>query len=161
MSLSPGMTFAASASVVSSAMAAGAMAGLSLCAVPAIFQVSVPSSVMLKQWSIVYNNGKAIPLTALLAAISYGVVSYNQHAKDSPRWRGFALAGVLTVAAIPFTMVVLMPTIKVLEEAGQSQTKTLSDDRVRSLVRKWMHLNTIRCSLPLTGAVVGLWALLS
>lgn len=134
---------------------------VSLCAIPAVVKSGAPSNVMLKQWSIVYNNGKAIPLTALIAAISYGVVSFNQRSRYSPRWKGFALASILTVAAIPFTMIFMMATNNELDGAAHSHVKTLSDDRFRTLITKWVRLNTIRLSLPLSGAIIGLWTLLA
>ncbi|ETS81214.1 hypothetical protein PFICI_06216 [Pestalotiopsis fici W106-1] len=161
MFLSPGLTFAASTGVVGSAMAAGAMAGFSISAIPAVLGGGGSPSVMLKQWWIIYNNGKAVPAVALLSALSYSSVSYSQYAKASPHWRGFALAGLLTVAAIPFTMAVLLPVNNELSAAAHSQTKTMSEDRVRGLVTKWSYLNVARLTLPLSGAIVGLLTLLA
>jgi hypothetical protein len=142
-------------------MVPGAMASFSLSAIPSVLKGGAPSNVMLKQWSIIYNNGRAVPISALISAISYGIVSYSQRDKESRQWRGFALAGALTVAAIPFTMTVLMSTNNELLAAAGSQVKTLSDDRVRGLITKWTNLNMIRLMLPLSGAIVGLWTLLA
>lgn len=116
---------------------------------------------MLKQWSIIYNNGKAIPLTAFVAAISYGVVAYNTRSRDLPRWKGFALASVLTVAVIPFTVTFMLSTNNELEAAAHNQIKSMSDERARNLIIKWARLNTIRVSLPIAGAIIGLWALVA
>jgi hypothetical protein len=138
------------------------MAGFSISAIPAVLGGGGSPSVMLKQWWIIYNNGKAVPAAALLSALSYGSVSYNQYALASPHWRGFALAGLLTVAAIPFTMAVLLPVNNELSAAAHSQTKTtMSEDRVRGLVTKWSYLNVARLTLPLSGAIVGLLTLLA
>lgn len=143
------------------------MAGFSISAIPAVLGGGASPSVMAKEWYIIYNNGKAVPVAALISALSYGTVSYGQYAKASAQWRGFALAGALTVAAIPFTMAVLLPVNNELSAAAQSQQqqevnkKTMSDDRVRGLVTKWSYLNVVRLSLPLSGAIVGLWTLLA
>ncbi|KAH8195434.1 hypothetical protein TruAng_010414 [Truncatella angustata] len=161
MSLSSGMTLAASASIIASAAAAGAMASFSICAIPAVLKGGASSDVMLKQWWTIYHHGKVVPITALIAALSYGAVSYNQHTKTSPRWRGFALAAAFTVAAIPFTIAFIGPTNSELSAGAHAEARTMSDKRVRSLITKWMNLNYIRLSLPLTGAIVGLWTLLS
>ncbi|KAI0126940.1 hypothetical protein BJ170DRAFT_684512 [Xylariales sp. AK1849] len=154
------MTVAASASIVGSAAAAGAMAALSVCAIPAVLKAGAPSDVMLRQWYIIFNNGKAIPATAAVSAIGYGVVSYDQWTKGLQSWRGFALSGALAVAAIPFTMAFIMPTNNELMAAAHSAVKTMNDERVKSLIMKWLKLNSVRGFLPLAGAVVGLWSLL-
>ncbi|KAI1841393.1 hypothetical protein JX265_007460 [Neoarthrinium moseri] len=160
MSLSPGLTLAASASIVGSAAAAGAIAALSGCAIPAVLGAGAPTEVMLRQWYIIFNRGKAIPLTSLISALSYGAVSYGTWSHGLPQWKGFALSGLFAAASIPFTIAFLMPTNNALEAAAHSEVRTLSDDKVRGLITKWMKINNIRIFIPLSGAILGLWTLL-
>jgi hypothetical protein len=136
------------------------MASLSLCSIPAVLGAGAPTSVMLRQWCVVYNNGKAIPALAVAAALSYGVSAYGFRTRGLA-WRGVALAGALSVAAVPFTLAFIMPTNNELETAADNKMKPMSDGRARYLITKWTRLNMVRAFLQLSGAVVGLWSLLA
>jgi hypothetical protein len=138
----------------------GAMASLSICAIPAVLRGGASADVMLRQWYIVYNTGKAIPMTAVASALSYWAAAYGQWTRGL-EWRGFAVGGALAAAAVPFTMTVIMPTNRELSAAANSKAKTMSDARVRSLISTWTKLNVVRVFLPLSGAVLGLYSLLA
>lgn len=115
---------------------------------------------MLRQWYLLFNRGKAIPVVAGISFLGLGATAYS-HGTRGLEWRGFALGGFSTSMLLWFTLIVVMPTNHTLTAATHSTQKLLSDDRARALITKWMNLNTIRIAFPLMGAVLGLWNLLA
>ena len=64
------------------------------------------------------------------------------------------LAGLLLGAVVPFTLVVMWPTNKRLEDTGLDTTSELA----RSLLVRWGHLHSVRSGLSLVALVLMLIA---
>jgi hypothetical protein len=99
--------------------------------------------------------------------LAWGFVSYSTPGTllDGGKKGLFAAAGVLSVAFLPWTLLVMMPTNKRLGEiarqvrGGKAESK-VDEGEVQTLLRAWNSMNLVRATLPMVGAVVGLWGIL-
>ena len=97
--------------------------------------------------------------TAVATAVIYLAVLYRRQ-RSGVLLQGYAAAAVLTVAIIPFTLMVMDSTneaLFVLEEA-HSKGKEIRGGRSgdgRELLARWGYLHLCRSVLPGIGAVVG------
>lgn len=129
----------------------------------------VPQDALVHQWHGLYRRGAAMmPVLAGTTALGYWTVAYYRYCLSSPpaEWRGFAAAGALVLAIVPFTLVTMMPTIRALEAAhpigrGTGEKKTTSRRTAEALLRKWTRLNVWRSLIPLVGTACAVWNLLA
>lgn len=122
--------------------------------------IDLPASVSAPVFNKLYHGGivPAVGLT-VFSGINFLVAAYAADSKDGPRARlYYALAAVATMVTLPWTLFVMMPTIKQLLEIS-------NDDRVRAkageegtkaLLRSWTSMNMMRCRFAFVGGVVGL-----
>ena len=98
---------------------------------------------------------------------NHGIINPNPYRSNSrylayavpKQRRAYALAAVLPLSVIPFTIFLFDgPVNQVLMREAEKQT--LGDAELRELVTNWGWWNGVRCSLPMVGAVVGLWTAL-
>ncbi|KAH6656482.1 hypothetical protein BKA67DRAFT_531752 [Truncatella angustata] len=164
--LSSPVPIMAIASIVASAWASGAGAAISFFTITPILRSSAPREVMLEQWHIAFNLGKAFmpPFAAAIAA-SYTAVAYTCFTR-SLEWRGFAAAGALTIGIVPFTILFILETVGELEGMiARGRQTALKDDedseKVRTALGRWSRLNLARAVLPLAGTGSAVWNLLS
>ncbi len=135
-----------------------------------------PTSTLVQQWQQIYDTGKTTaPPTALLIFASYAYVSYHHAQSLLPfiygKWTSYAVAGVSTLAIVPYTLLVMADTNRKLY-AKASEARLLgsatADDvvsehekkSVKQLVDRWATLNVVRAVFPLITAVVGTWTAL-
>jgi len=99
------------------------------------------------------------PLT-IFTSFLYGNMSWMRHRVGigAAPWRPFAVAAVLTLAIIPFTLTVMAPTYNTLFR-NKTATKMSRDEAVVA-VQPWTRLHTVRTLLPVTGAVLGFMGVL-
>lgn len=136
---------------------------------PALIRQDVSQDALIRQWHGIYKRGAAtMPALGASTTLGYWFVAYQM--MGSSEWRGFAAAGALTLAIVPFTLVVMMPTIRELEteiagEGGSAakDNKKISRSRgtVEALLWKWTRLNVVRSLMPLLGTACAVWNLLS
>ncbi|GAW21089.1 hypothetical protein ANO14919_106020 [Xylariales sp. No.14919] len=156
---STSLTVAAATSILASGWAAGMGTGLSAFGIPTILNGGTPSEVMVRQWRFQFVRGRAfMPALGALNAINYWNVAYRCWLRGL-EWRGFAAAGVSTFFMIPFTLAFIAGINNKLFEASKRREKTLSDDSVRSLIKKWGDLNIVRAVVPILGTGLALWNL--
>jgi Domain of unknown function (DUF1772) len=63
---------------------------------------------------------------------------------------GWIAGGALVGAVVPFTLIIIMPTNRLLLGAAS----TLKDEEAIQLLAKWAHLHAVRACLSLLGFVV-------
>lgn len=168
------LNIAALGCIISGSYASGVGMSPSLLTMPALVRPDVPQDTILHQWHAMYKQGAAImPVLSGTTTLGYWVVAYYRRSLSSPlsassgEWRGFAAAGALTLAILPFTLVAMFPTIRTLEaamdgavgEKGQRKN-VMSRETVEALLRKWTRLNVVRSLIPLVGAACAVWNLL-
>ncbi|KAF6803753.1 GNAT N-acetyltransferase [Colletotrichum musicola] len=139
---------------------AGAVASMSLYAVPAALSTGPEPQYALRAWNEVYNRGAATgrPL-ALATFVSLGFVAYRQYQEHKP-WKALLFAGASSVAIIPFTMIFMVPTNNALLAAARGAV-TISWTEAQVLIERWKVLNMIRGLIPLTGGLIGMYAALA
>lgn len=132
---------------------------LSILAIPGLLAPTtpLPAQALAQQWASIYNNGKVLgPQTAVLSLLGYGYLLYTSR-NDTTRWRKFAGAAALSIAIVPFTVLVMDGTnqalLRVASEGG------VGEEMVRVLLVRWKGFNLVRALLPFAGAVIGLWGL--
>jgi hypothetical protein len=112
---------------------------------------------MVRQWRFQFVRGSAImPAVGVLNAVNYWIVAYRYWSRGL-EWRGFAAAGASTFFIIPFTLAFIMGTNNKLLAAIDGRDKTLSNDSVKSLIKKWGDLNVVRAVVPIIGTGLALW----
>ncbi|KAI0531792.1 hypothetical protein GGR58DRAFT_518242 [Xylaria digitata] len=154
---STSLTVAAATSILASGWAAGMGTGLSAFGIPTILNGDAPSEVTVRQWRFQFLRGRAVmPAIGILNAVNYWNIAHRCRLRGL-EWRGFAAAGVSTFFMVPFTVVFMMAINNTLFEASERREKTLSDDSVKSLIKKWGDLNLVRAVVPILGTGLALW----
>src|SRR5437762_9703765 len=101
--------------------------------VPGILSGAADASVMTKQWKTIFDIGKgSMPKFAAVTLLSWCYLAYSQHSIGQA-WRGFLGAGILTIAIVPYTLIVMTPTNSALMAAATGVT-TMSDGEARRLL---------------------------
>ncbi|KAF6795442.1 DUF1772 domain-containing protein [Colletotrichum sojae] len=139
---------------------AGAVASISLYAVPAALSTGPEPQYALRAWTEVYNRGAATgPPIALATFVSLGVVAYRQYQERKP-WKALLFAGASSLAIVPFTIIFMATTNHALTAAAGGSVK-ITWTETQALIEKWKVLNLIRGLMPLTGCLVGTYAALT
>ncbi|KAK8134451.1 hypothetical protein PG984_006463 [Apiospora sp. TS-2023a] len=140
----------------------------SLLTMPALIRPDVPQDALVQQWHGLYRRGAAImPVVAGTTTLGYWTVAYYRYCSfPSAEWRGFAAAGALVLAIVPFTFAAMMPTIRALEatmggSAVGEKKKTMSRGTAEALLTKWTRLNVWRSLIPLVGTACAVWNMLA
>ncbi|KAK8086497.1 hypothetical protein PG994_001471 [Apiospora phragmitis] len=134
----------------------GIGASASLLTMPALLRPDVPQDALLHQWHSMYRRGAVMPALAGATTLGYWAVAYSCYRRclslsplglelgvssSAPEWRGFAAAGALTLAIVPFTFAAMMPTIHTLEAAmdgaeGGERKKTMGRGTAEALAEE-------------------------
>jgi len=147
--------------------------------VPALFKShdkdNVSSAMMVRQWLYFYEAGKtqnpplAVATTASLAYLAWTFreeALRNRRVPASPVARLYGTAAVLTLAIIPFTLILMAGTNRSLiglatkVEAAKG-VAALDDKEVVQLLTRWNTYNLVRSSLPLLSALAACAAVLA
>ena len=123
-----------------------------------VLQETVPPSRLPASWKVLFNRGKTRgPAVALFAGLNYVYVAYSSF-QSGGGWMGFAVAGLLTLAIVPWTVLVMSGVNgKLMDAADAVPRQNLEAKEVQWLMGRWSLLNAVRGLLPLIGGVVGLW----
>jgi hypothetical protein len=139
---------------------AGSMMGLSALVIPVFLDTIDDGPQLLRQWARLYHYGSIImPALCVATCGIYGYVALSKRTAISPLWSPYALAAVSTLAMVPFTLWVMVPTNNALFELHRSEGST-ELDVVQVLVVKWAWLHVMRSLYPLFGAFLGFRALI-
>ncbi|KAK2460998.1 hypothetical protein APHAL10511_006939 [Amanita phalloides] len=176
--------------ILSSAFASGGIISLSLLTVPALLLPSAslppssspsrapatPLSHLAHQWLLIHHRGKHIyPSLAATSALAFSyLATYSLHSRPDKLARMYVTAAAFTIAIVPFTLGVIMPTNRRIEACAmrhlrldqESEKEEEEEDKDKAerekedqdmpqLMVKWAWLNTIRGVFPLMGAAIG------
>ena len=144
--------------ITSSLFAAGFYFSSSYIAVPPL--LALPAKLSTAAFVDVYYRGigAVVPLT-VLSTIATGTVALLVPEKRLE----LGAAAVCTIAAMPWTLVMMMKTnnrLIGLKDATVEREK-VGEKGVNELLQKWKVLNTVRAGFPLVGGAIGLWALVN
>src|SRR5580658_663538 len=92
------------------------------------------------QWAPSYRRATWMQAPLALLSLVAGVASWLLGAGV-----GWAIAGLLIGAVVPFTLIVIMPTNKALLSPGRD----LGSAETRALLEHWAKLHTLRTALGL------------
>lgn len=97
------------------------------------------------------------PAAGAIAASYLGAAYYSAPLGE---WRGFAAAAALTVGIVPFTLLLIMPTVRALEGMlGDGRDGKEADAEARAVMQSWSRWNFARAMLPLVGTGFAVWNL--
>jgi len=129
-----------------------------------------------KEWRNLYHIGKtqnppiAIVTSGVYLYLAWAVSLYSGPELDAKQLsphaaKLYAVAAVLTLGIIPWTLAVMRPTNNVLEShATRSETPAAVTDKqaieIDAHLAKWKTLNFVRSLFPLAGSLVGIVATL-
>lgn len=132
------------------------MVSISLLAVPTCMDTALSATQLCRMWERVFHYGhRALPALALATGGLYMSIGYKERSKRRP----MAIAGLATVAIMPFTWIFMFPTndrLFAMAAAGDANPPSFVE--ARNLVVHWCRLHFTRAMFPLIGAVVGLMA---
>ncbi|RKF62993.1 Anthrone oxygenase encC [Erysiphe neolycopersici] len=136
---------------------AGSMICTSRLVIPAIRQS--PTPLLLSQWKNIYTIGsRTAPKMALITSTAMAYVSY--HFCSSSEGKLWALASVLAISIIPYTIVVVFPTNKFLEEWHKKEGLGIDRKDVDEKINEWTYKHSIRTYLTLSGGLIALFAVI-
>ena len=101
------------------------------------------------QWRPSYRRGTV--MQAPLAVIAFLLAVWSWWAGDGSAW---LIGGMLIVAVVPFTLIVILPTNHRL----QSNQLDISSPEAARLLRRWGRLHVVRTILSLAVFVLFLFA---
>lgn len=133
--------------ILATALFAGAAVYVSIVEQPA--RMACPTIVGLTQWRPSYK--RATVMQASLAILGFVLAVAAWLSGASVVW---LVAGLTLGAVVPFTLIVMWPTNKLLED---TQLDT-SSDRARELLNHWGYLHTVRSGLGLVALLLMLLA---
>lgn len=135
---------------------------ISMLTVPAMLDASTNGHQSLKIWEALFHRGKnSNPKFAVITCLSYALAAYERGTR-AESWAGYAAAGALTIALVPWTLVFMMPTNNKMLSGAAADGKgaeKVSIATANNLLRTWGNLNLARGLWPLAGAAVGMWTL--
>lgn len=131
---------------------------LSLIAIPVLLDTTTQAPQLFHQWVRMYHYGHQVLPT--MAVATFSLYSYTSIRRRSAKksWGVFALAGVTTLAMLPFTWLFMVPTnneLFRLEEVSKVEPSGLEVAEAKMLVMRWGWLHFARSLLPLAGALLG------
>lgn len=140
---------------------------LSAFVIPVLLDTNSSADHIVRQWSRLYHYGH-IYLPALCVSTCgvylYGAFSKKRVSGDRNEWSRYIAAAVSTIAMVPFTWLVMVPTNNTLfglEKTALANAEFRADRAfVRELVIKWAWMHVTRSFTPLVGAFLGFTGLL-
>lgn len=151
------------------------MSFISYGTVPAL--LLAPTPLLVRQWRTMYLRGKSIaPPISVVSLASSGYLAmklYNAPLSvHHPRGELYALAALMTVSIVPYTLLVMSDVnAKLMAKAEEMESLDAKDEvteigmpkgeSAKELVDWWAVLNLGRGVFPLLGAVLGAWASLA
>lgn len=134
------------------------MISLSLIAIPVFLDTTPTASQLVTQWARTYQFGHLVLPTLSVATFAlYAYISRTRASADRP-WLSLFLAGMTTIAMVPFTWFVMVPTnnrLFELEAAAKAGVLDTTLQEAQALVMKWNVLHFTRSLFPLAGAALG------
>jgi len=133
--------------LIVSALFTGAAVYVNVAEQPA--RLALDDRASLAEWKPAYKRGFAMQASLAIIGFLLGVIA----ARAEMDWRWLAGA-LLLLANWPFTLIVMLPTNKLLLEIAPQNAGPKS----RELIRAWGRLHAVRSGLGATATVLFLWA---
>ena len=144
-------------SMTSSIFLSGINIGASILTIPILS--TRPTSISTPFFNEYYDRGAVtlVPL-GLFSASCSALVAYLLPSQRH-LW---AIAGVSTFAQLPWTVLVMMNTVKRLNAiaASKVEQEKASKQEVVALFRQWAWMNIVRGGLAALGGLTGVWAII-
>ena len=133
---------------------------LSAVVIPVMLDTSTQPSNLVRQWARLYHYGHIeMPALCVGATGLFGYIAQSMRYAQREQWSMFAIAGVTTIAMVPFTWIFMAPTNNALfrMETTPSEVDASVDlSEVQELVVRWAWLHATRSLFPMIGGVLGL-----
>ncbi len=113
-------------------------------------RLALDDAALLAEWKPSYARGKAMQASLALVATALGLLA----AWQTRDWR-FALGAAASLAPWPWTLAIIMPVNRVLEQTPRER----ADAETRALIERWGRLHAGRSALGAVATLVYLWAL--
>jgi hypothetical protein len=133
--------------LIAAALFTGAAVYVNVAEQPA--RLALDDRALLAEWKPAYARGFAMQASLAIIGFFLGVIA----ARADMDWRWLAGALVL-LANWPFTIIVMLPTNKLLMEIPPHNAGPTS----RELIRAWGRMHAVRSGLGATATVLFLWA---
>jgi hypothetical protein len=134
--------------LATAAIFAGAAIYVSVAEQPA--RLRLDTKALLTEWKPSYERGAIMQASLAIVSGVLGVIAFF-YTYD---WR-WLVGAALILAPWPYTMLIIMPTNKVLKSTPPEQ----ATDQTRGLIVQWGRLHWGRSALGLLAVVAYLWAL--
>jgi hypothetical protein len=134
--------------LATAAIFAGAAIYVSVAEQPA--RLRLDTKALLTEWKPSYERGAIMQASLAIVSGVLGVIAFF-YTYD---WR-WLVGAALILAPWPYTMLIIMPTNKVLKSTPPEQ----ATDQTRGLIVQWGRLHWGRTALGLLAVVAYLWAL--
>ena len=112
-------------------------------------RLALDDRALLAEWKPAYARGFAMQASSAIVGFLLGVIA----ARADMDWRWLAGA-LLLLANWPFTLIVMLPTNKLLLEIAPQNAGPKS----RELIRVWGRLHAVRSALGVAATMLFLWA---
>jgi hypothetical protein len=103
---------------------------------------------LLQEWQPSYKRGAAMQASIAIVACLLGLIAWWQTGGLA-----FLLGAVLIILPWPWTLIVMMPTNRVLE----AMDANAGNPQARSLIIKWGNLHLVRTALGMLATLSFLW----
>lgn len=134
--------------LVTAALFAGAAFYINFAEQHARLQLDVRA--LLTEWKPSYSRGFIMQSSLAVVSCAFGVIAFLL----SYDWR-WLVGAALIVANWPFTLFIIMPTNKQLQETSLEE----ADEATRGLIEQWGRLHAVRTALGFAATVAYLWAM--
>jgi hypothetical protein len=141
-------TWAGELALATAAIFAGGALYVSVAEQPA--RLSLDTGALLTQWKPSYERGAVMQASLAIMSGALGVLAFVL----SYDWR-WLVGAVLILAPWPYTMLLIMPTNRVLKRTPPAQ----ATDQTRGLIVQWGRLHWGRTALGVFAVAAYLWAL--
>lgn len=145
--MTPAM-WAGELALAAAAIFAGGVVYVSLAEQPA--RLKLDTRALLTEWRPSYERGAIMQASLAIVSGALGVLTFI----FSYDWR-WLVGAALILAPWPYTMLIIMPTNRVLKATLPEQ----ATEQTRGLVVQWGRLHSGRSALGLMAVVAYLWAL--